>query len=317
MLADLGLSSNLASATSIAERKYDLLAGSDCDSISSVSADSDSGTDDDEDADGQHERRSMPKIRLLVQQIVGQIRSLYDLSSLLRRPSIADKYIRSVSSKLNTSTLSDSDALPLSVGFRTSDESHVAEKVLQWRGLTKSGLAVKFEEEEPAPTGNNSTSDGMEDILWFCQRLARANTRRREQLQYWTAHPYDPEKDVPSAAQLPSQDLADVLVKQIEVAQESRSQMSTLKPPDGNLLRTGPRSAVSKQSFSTAAVSLVHDTKTNVRPRTVYAPTAIGKGRSNSVPDPPKAKDGLSTFPCPYCGMTLEFSEMRNRQSWQ
>jgi hypothetical protein len=70
------------------------------------------------------------------------------------------------------------------------------------------------------------------------------------------------------------------------------------------------------KSFSTAAVSDIHDTKTNVRPRTVYAPTAIGKGRSNSVPDPPKIEIG-TTFSCPYCGMTLEPSEMQNRQSWK
>jgi hypothetical protein len=257
----------------------------------------------------------MPKIRLLVQQMLEQIRSLYDLSSLLRRPKTADKYIRSVTSKLSTATLSDSDTLPLSVGFSSSDESHIAEKVLQWRGLTKSGRSVEFEDEDVAPVGQGLTSDWVEDIPWFCQRLARANTRRREQLQYWTDHPYDPKQDATNTARLATPDLAQVPTERGK--QESRSQVSTLKPPNPSLQREGPGSAVSKQSFSTAAVSDIHDTKTNVWPRTVYAPTSIGQGRSNSVPDPPKTANENATIPCPYCGMTLESSEMHNRQSWK
>ena len=259
----------------------------------------------------------MPKIRFLIQQIVGQIRSLYDLSCLLRRPKIADKYIRSVNSKLGTLTSRDSDTLPLSIGFRVADENHVIEKVLQWRGLTKAEQTIVFEEEGVATTGERLITDGVDNILWFCQRLAGANTRRREQLQYWNTHPYDPEKEGPSATQLSSQDLVRAPTKEVDEAQELRSQTSTLKPPDPNLPRLGPRSAVSKQSFSTAAFSLVHDTDASTRPKTVYAPTAIGKGRSTSVPDPPKAKDESGTFSCLYCGMTLEYSKMQNKQSWQ
>jgi hypothetical protein len=257
----------------------------------------------------------MPKIRLLVQQMLEQIQSLYDLSSLLRRPKIADKYIRSVSSKSNTATLSNSDTLPLIACFSSSDESHITEKVLQWRGLTKSGRMVEFEDEDVAPVVQVVTGGWVEDILWFCQRLARANARRREQLQYWTDHPYDPKQDATDAARLATPDLAQVPAKQEK--QELRSQASTLKPPDPNLPRGGPKSAVSKQSFSTAAVSDIHDTQTNVRPRTVYAPTVIAQGRSNSVPDPPKTAYENATFPCPYCGMTLDSSEMHNRQSWK
>lgn len=261
----------------------------------------------------------MPKIRLLTQQIVGQIRSLYDISSLLRRPKITDKYIRSVNSKEKESASADSDTVPLSVGFRASDETHVVEKVKQWRGLTKTDMGVHFDEEVvcPAHTGTGLPSDGVEDILWFCQRLARANTRRREQLQHWTAHPYDATSDVSNPANLASQNRVQAPQKQLADMVESKSQSSTLKPLEGNSRRKGARSAMSKLSFSTAAVSLVHDTKTNVRPRTVYAPTAMGKGRSNSVPDPPKAKDDSGTFPCPYCGMTLEYNDMENRQLWQ
>ncbi|KAJ6178050.1 C2H2 type zinc finger domain protein [Penicillium mononematosum] len=260
----------------------------------------------------------MPKIRLLVQQMLEQIRSLYELSALLRRPKISDKYIRSVNSNSKGATLNDQDSLPLDVSFSHYDEGHIVEKVLQWRGLAKSGRCVEFEDEDVAPMGQTLTDDGVEDILWFCQRLSGANTRRREQLQYWTDHPYDPKQDTSNVAPLETQFQVPVPVhgKQVE-EKEPLSQPAILNPPNLDVSRKGPKSVMSKQSFSTAAVSDIHDTKTNVRPRTVYAPTAIGQGRSNSVPHPPKAEDGKLTFPCPYCGMTLESSEMQNRATWK
>jgi hypothetical protein len=299
----------LLSATYIARRKYDPVLGSDHDSISSVSADSDS----DSNNDGEHQHYRMPKIRLLVQQTLEQIRSLYDVSALLRRPKIADKYIRSVNSKSHIVTLNNPDHLPLSVGLSRSDEAHVMEKVLQWRGWTKSARGIDLEVEGVAPVGQELTKYCIEDILWFCQRLAAANTRRREQFQYWTDHPYDPREETMNAARLATPSLSQTHAKQVEETQEPLNRASAFRT---SIPREGPRSAVSKQSFSTAAVSDIHDTKTNVRPRTVYAPTVIGQGRSNSVPDPPKIESG-TTFSCPYCGTTLESSEMQNRQSWK
>lgn len=218
----------------------------------------------------------MPKIRLLVQQALEQIRSLYDMSALLRRPKIADKYIRSVNSRSHIAALNKPDHLPLSVGFGRSDETHVVEKVLQWRGLTKSARGIDFEVEGVAPIGQGLTMYSVEDILWFCQRLAVANTRRREQFQYWIDHPYDPRQDTTNAARIATLNLAQFRVKQIEEKQEQQNRAPNFQPSIPNVPRGGPRSAVSKQSFSTAAFSDIHDTKTNVRPRTVYAPTAIG-----------------------------------------
>ncbi|RSL56987.1 hypothetical protein CEP54_008523 [Fusarium duplospermum] len=310
------LSKSFNDSTSIAEKKYDPVLGSDHDSISSVSAD-DSDTDSDSgsgsDDDGQPRRNRMPKIRLLVQQITDQIRSLYDLSSLLRRPRIADKYIRSVSSKSHTAA---SDTLPLMASFSKLDESHIVEKVLQWRGLTKSGQSLSCEDETPAQERHSLATVDVDDILWYCQRLARANTRRREQLQHWADHPYVSTQDKLTSTQ-PSPSMIKPLVKGSGTKEESGSQASTLKPTSFKFPQAGPKSSLSKQSFSTAAVSDVHDTKTNARPRTVYAPTNVGQGRSNSVPDPPKTQDGKTTFQCPYCGITLESSEMQSRQSWK
>ncbi|KAJ5519017.1 Tetratricopeptide-like helical [Penicillium expansum] len=244
----------------------------------SVSADSDSDSND----DGGNQHYRMPKIRLLVQQTLEQIRSLYDLSALLRRPKIVDKYIRSVNSESHIASLNNPYHLPLSIAFSRSDETHIIEKALQWRSLTKSAQGIDFE--------------------------FKANTRRREQFQYWTDYPYDSRQDTIHTARLAT--------PRLEEKKEPQNRGLTFQPSIPKVPRKGPKSTASKQSFSAAAFSDIHDTKTNVRPRTIYTPTAVGQGRSNSVPDPPKTAFG-TTFLCPYCGTTLESSEMQNRQLWK
>lgn len=277
--------------------------GSDHDSISSVSADPDS--DSGEEADVQPRR--MPQICLLVQQITGQVRALYDLSSLLRRPNVTDKYIKSVQSKARK-------VGPLSgqvLDFSRVDLRYIEEKVSQWRGLTKSSCASRVEEETVAPVEEQTEVPGIEDLAWFCRRLAGANTRRREQLSYWADHPYDRDftktylvEDSPAPAP-PSQ------------PEESRSQASTIKGPVQSAISTKTKTTFSKQSFSTTAVSDIVDSGSNTRPRTVYAPSAVEHSQSNAIPPPPTPEETQSTFRCPYCGMSLDCSEMKDRQLWK
>ncbi|KAI3318819.1 hypothetical protein HD806DRAFT_511072 [Xylariaceae sp. AK1471] len=301
----------LEQATHIAQRKYNPGRDTDQDSISSVS-DSDYSTDNEDES----QRRKMPKVRLFVQQIADQIRSLHEISSLLRRPTVTNKFIRSINVGLEATTLQGLGNLHLNGAFGLFDDNHIIEKVLQWRGLAKSLKGVKFSDEDVARVSNALIHREIEDIRWFCQRLARANTRRREQLWYWKNHPYDPKQIATSANLVGDLGITRGIVPLEGQKEDSRSQVSTLKPPDPHILHSIPKSVLSKQSFSTVALSDVHDTGTNTRPRTIYAPTAIGQDRTISVPGPPRTKDGEMTFPCPYCGMALESKDM-NRQLWK
>ncbi|KAJ5721902.1 C2H2 type zinc finger domain protein [Penicillium malachiteum] len=275
-------------------------------SLSSVSAESDS------DGKVQPPKR-IPRIRLLVQQILAQIRSLFDLSSLLRRPKLAGRYITSVNTKAKERMISV-DTLPLATAFTSLDESHILEKVLQWRGLTKSGRDIEFEGEEVAPVNQTFNAGHIEDISWFCERFARANTRRREQLQHWTDHPYDVTREVTNAIDAisePDPEFSARKGQRLLKDEESASQAQ-----GRSIQSQAPKSTTSK-AFSLANRSDVFDTKTNTRSRTIYAPTTIGQGRSNSVPDPPKTIEEDIFFTCPYCKMKLDSSEMKNRQSWK
>jgi hypothetical protein len=152
-------------------------------------SDSDVSESVDDDLD-QPDHDGTSQIALLLHQISDQLGSLYNLSSLLRRPRVADKYIKSVDSRPETDS-KDPEITPLHVGLTMLDECHVAEKILQWRGLSKTTYAFDEDEAPAAPDNPHLTSQAIEDCPWLCQRLARANTRRRDQLQYWARKPYE------------------------------------------------------------------------------------------------------------------------------
>lgn len=303
-------SSNGAFSTAIpiVERKFDSSRDSDQDSVSSVSADSDSEVDEEEEL----EPRRIPKIRLLLQQMYQQIQSLYDLSSILRRPSVAGKWIRSVGKPKPGSP----ESQLLMSAYRGLDLCHVNEKVRQWRGLTKEANPVSLDEEIPAAEEARPSNDGIADVSWLCQRLADANVRRREQLHYWASHPYTPaldDKDVLSQTAALGEPPTSELSSRKD---ETKSDVSTLKPPTSRpSTQIRSRSAVSQQTFTTAAVSDIHDEATDGRPRTVYTPTIASKRGFNRVPNAPKAVEGAAS--CPYCGMTLGAGEVWNRQRWK
>ncbi|KAI0098654.1 hypothetical protein GGR51DRAFT_577007 [Nemania sp. FL0031] len=274
----------------IAYRKYDPDQSMDQESISSVS-DSDYSTDNED----QPQNRKMPKVCLFFKQITDQVRSLHEISSLLRRPTVTDN-----------------------VAFRPFDEYHVSEKVIQWRGFRKSLQTVGLPDEAAAPVYDAPLYQEIEEVRWFCQRLARANTRRREQIWYWKSHPYVSKQPIARVILTQEARIRRDTVLSEDQGEDSRSQVSTLTPPDPINAHgeERPLSVFSRLSFSTVSFSDVYDTKTNIRPRTIYAPTALGTDRAIYIPAPPEMIAGQTTFSCPYCGMALDFRD-RRRDLWK
>jgi hypothetical protein len=214
----------------------------------------------------------------------------------------------------------------LDLAFISSDKNHVAEKCRMWRGMTKSCHPTDLLTEEV--TAHNifaedaKPMEDCKDIWWLCERLAAANTRRREQLDYWVEHPYDIHSDEAKITALEDRAIAPFRFRQSAGGNEQDQKVG--RKDSGEHFKgkgsSKSESRFSKPSFSAAAFSDVHETDTNVRPRTVYARTTTtiaANGGSRSVPDPPEAaKNGL-TFTCPYCGMTLDSRAMDNRKSWK
>ena len=257
----------------------------------------------------------VPRIATFLQHASEQIRSLFELSSVLRRPTIDGKWIRSAAKRDNDS----SGALELSNAYANYDLLHISEKVHCLRGQGKDVVSLLFQEEAAGSTVG-LMEEHIQDVSWLCHRLAKANGRRRKQLHYWLRHPYGaPLTKAPSSPEKPS-DSKSVVSKQPAKSTKTGSDASTLKRPTSTA-STQKRSlptVTSSYSFSTAAASDTRDdTMESRRPRTVYAPTISGRRYSNRVPDAPTCPDGDQWLFCPYCGMQLEDEVIKKRDYWK
>ncbi|KAK0711815.1 hypothetical protein B0H67DRAFT_669412 [Lasiosphaeris hirsuta] len=367
----LRLKTLLDRAIPIAERKFDGSRGSDQDSVSSVTDDSSSEDDNDNDNDNdsdsdndndndngnengsesgesnskrqrQRQCRTIPKITFFTRLVFDQIRSLYDLSALLRRPTISSKYIRSIAKP--AVDVPESETMMLRRAFRTFDYRHITERFLQWRGQTKAAQRMDPEKERPRALeiikkseasaegaalgrGEDETVVGCcEDTLWLCWRFTEANMRRREQIRYWTEHPYDPKDGKPAIAGSAAEVAMDGGQFQPEKALVVPQTKNTARPPVvASVLHpaqpTSTSGASKRSFFSTVPITEIHETETNnTRPRTLYTPTEADmtdKRRCTVVPNPPKSFENRSSFECPYCGTKLSTKKMQNRQSWK
>jgi hypothetical protein len=290
-------------ARPIAERKYDALVGIDQLSIDSMSSDSDCDTEVEN-----HEPHKLSMIAWLVQYAFAQIESLFYLSSLLRRPSFTGRYLRSINPKDKRDLQNQEQSLQFCLS--ESDFRHVCEKVQQWYGLGKSVASMSYDVEETVSLDQiqareDKDTELSEDVVALCQRLANANTRRREQFQYWVEH-----SDMP---------MREISIPEVQLVITSKNQTSTIKAPSQQPMKPNndARSSTSKQSFSTVAKSAVYETKTQSdRPRTVYAPSAAQRGQPSRVPDVPLPPKSISVV-CPYCGMKLESHDVDDRQAWK
>lgn len=160
------------------------------------------------------------------------------------------------------------------------------------------------------PAEKNEAEDIQHEMVnYLCKRLATANVKRREQLDFWQAHPAQP-----SVIKLPNEPM------------DLKPVATTPNPiPTPRLLKkVGPRSEISKpshgtkQSFSTVAKSDLNDSATfSGRPRTEYVSSTKGGKYVLRVPPVPKVIDESPTLKCPYCFITLDGKSMLQRELWK
>lgn len=165
---------------------------------------------------------------------------------LLSRPGLSGRYLRSASKNEKSSELAH---------FAEFDYEHIREKLRQWKGKSKVIMDEEGKEETvttaedlDARKSRKLSASDQTEIL--CRRLAKANTRRREQLQYWIHHPDRP--DVVRSRDLNSDvipDLSNALGKVDSVA--IKSETATIKKEDQKTVTRSQntKSVASNQSF--------------------------------------------------------------------
>jgi hypothetical protein len=230
------------------------------------------------------------RILHLLAIIVDHIQSLFQVSALLRRPTISDKYLRSVSKRTPSETESP---------FHPWDLAHIIEKRRFWINQQKWDLPAERDKAEDIP---------HQMMNYLCTRLATANVKRREQLDFWQTCPAQPsttklpnERIGPNPTAVPDPISTGQLLKKVA----PRSEIS--KPSHGT-----------KQSFSTVAKSDLNDSATfSGRPRTEYASSSKGGKYVMRVPPVPMILDESPTFKCPYCSTTVDAKSMLQRELWK
>ncbi|KAH8429733.1 uncharacterized protein LDX57_007405 [Aspergillus melleus] len=140
--------------TAVAKPKHNPAVETEPDSVSSVSTESDSDSEDNE-----HQRQKVPKIRVLVDLIVQHIRSLYEFASLPRGPQLAR-----------------------TPAGQNTDEDLIVNTMQLWPISANHRRGTGLQSEAMA-------RDPVDDIQWFCKRLARASSIRKDQLRYWVDRP--------------------------------------------------------------------------------------------------------------------------------
>jgi len=262
------------------------LPASDPDSAESLTSDSEySGDDQGDTGNAAAGRPRISKQSLLAHHISDQIALLYHYSALLRRPRLGGRYLRSGAG----------DERP---DIPYYEISHVQQKMKEWARSTDETRDRIPAHSDGAPGQATDSSN----IDYLCLRLASANARRREQLRYWSLHPYVPDKDQQIGSL--AADQADVEVRSLQAGSEARSH------------KTYPSLHT---AFSSVARSAILDTKTVAGPsRTVYTASSAGDELKHpKIPKVPDLAKSLPTFECPYCHMTLLSVQMQDRSAWK
>ncbi|KAJ2982578.1 hypothetical protein NUW58_g6413 [Xylaria curta] len=195
------------------------------------------------------------------------IEELYRLSSLISRPRLTGRYLRSTRPILNPAC--------------QQEHQHIRQKFLTWRTHQKDDIMQDHEQEQEIGTAsqtvlpkeetatpdliaNRQSAEEMHNPFDYIlsQRLAIANMKRREQFKYWDTHPY----------QINSENLEPI--------------SSGLPPPPSSVFTTTsvPRSTI-----------ILDQSNPNINaiPRTNYAPTEVGKHTAMRVPDMPQSADAM------------------------
>lgn len=152
--------------------------------------DSDESSDEDSQTSNSPRESEIPRI---LDHVFQNVKILYSLSSLLRRPRLEGRYLPS-------SKPGDD------VSFHQQDYQHIRQKLSMWQNQQReenrdeplspesASPAVPKEEETAAPgditarQDREEASTQLEFVL--SRRIATANMKRRVQFRYWEAHPY-------------------------------------------------------------------------------------------------------------------------------
>lgn len=242
----------------------------------------------------------LSKKETIMHDITEQMKLLFEVSALLKRPGLAGRYLRS--NKPDSDTRKSQEFMPF-------DYNHVREKLTQWYDR----WAAHNLEGYTGPLESSAIEIEVPNSL--IRRLANANITRRIQLQYWRQHPDAPNSTPVFTGLKPGHD------EQMQQPVMSDLGDATALQADRRIIAKSEaaRTTNTKVSFSTAVLSEVNreDAHQDETAHTRYEESAAGDFRSTRVPPVPRVSERSDEFICPYCGLKLRSAWMKRRRTWK
>ena len=221
---------------------------------------------------------------------------------MLSRPGFERRYLHSTGNR---------EFDPRVQFYADFDLSHIQEKLHEWTNQRKT-QRKKINKDEPVASTILSDGRVAEPVFQspseetLGRRLAKANTKRREQLLYWSRHP-DVRPDSPQ--------LSDRLKIQSAIP---RNHVAELPPSHkGDAESHAPTTSTTLRTFSKVPASDAFYMQTkDGHTRTEYKKSKFGRKTSNRVPDLPVIwrKDSVD---CPFCHIGLKSLQMKKRDEWK
>ena len=147
---------------------------------------------------------------------------------------------------------------------------------------------------------------------FLVHRLGLANTRRRQQLQYWKEHHAVPSQDFLPSSRVENSE---------SISQEIDVLMSTPWASESGgipaLCLSTPSRASDQSLIPIAGSDLQDDTSLAEGRDTSYAPSLPEEDRSFRIPDVPKVPADQASFECSYCHAQLDTVTMTQREVWE
>lgn len=237
--------------------------------------------------------------------------SLLQISLLIRQPGYERKYLHSTGIIDTSSTVAS---------FADSDLIHVAEKLRSWRQTRKVLDSEEASRAANSMGGMETLEDFSHDQAALVQRLAKANTRRREQLRYWAKYP-DRANDFTGETTIGVHTGVAGLTREkpgvgSEILKSKATALQSINLVDGPYRIS--ESIKTRDTFSTRIESDVYGRSTASRFSQVqYEKSIMGSKRTNQVPRIPRIATEATSFECPCCHGRISVSRMRRREEWK
>lgn len=255
------------------------------DALSLESSESEPSSEDESDTEVE---AAYLKPSRLVSPIFEHIASLCRVSVLLRRPTVREKYIRSVPSGEE-------------VLFEDWEKQHILEKTTLWARNWSNAT-------------DGSSTYGLKRANPLVASLATANCRRRAQLRFWQKNPELPRE----TSQAPKIDKAN--------SQPTRELPQYAEKSSGRTVKTEQKTSQSFSTIAASALNdnattvlAIRDNGTTVlgRSKTVYTQSTSGNWSILRIPEVPDVPEGILVFECPYCLAELDVGAMQKRIVWK